>query len=71
VAIIGDDFTSKQKTLMGKFLPNAFFLGGKTEGSMALLEGKLQEDRTMIYVCQNKVCKLPVEDVEKAVTLIQ
>jgi Highly conserved protein containing a thioredoxin domain len=24
----------------------------------------------MIYVCQNKVCKLPVEEVEKAVTLI-
>lgn len=71
VAVIGDDFASKQKTLMGHFLPNAFFLGGKTEGSLALLEGKLQEDRTMIYVCQNKVCKLPVEEVEKAVTLIQ
>jgi len=71
VAVIGADFATKQKALMGQFLPNAFFLGGKTEGSLALLEGKLQDDRTMIYVCQNKVCKLPVEDVEKAVTLIQ
>ena len=71
VAVIGDNFATKQKALMGQFLPNAFFLGGKTEGSLALLEGKLQEDRTMIYVCQNKVCKLPVEDVEKAVTLIK
>ena len=71
VAIIGDDFATKQRALMGQFLPNAFFLGGKNEGSLALLEGKLQEDRTMIYVCQNKVCKLPVEEVDKAVTLIK
>jgi len=71
VAVIGNDFATKQKILMEQFLPNTFFLGGKTEGSLALLEGKLQEDRTMIYVCQNKVCKLPVEDVDKAVTLIQ
>jgi len=70
VAVIGSGYGAKQKAIMSQFLPNAFFLGGKNEGSLALLEGKLQEDRTMIYVCQNKVCKLPVEEVEKAVTLI-
>jgi len=34
-----------------------------------LLKDKLQEGETMIYVCQNKVCKLPVTEVEKAVKL--
>ncbi len=27
--------------------------------------------KTMIYVCTNKVCKLPVEDVEKALAQIK
>jgi uncharacterized protein YyaL (SSP411 family) len=71
VAILGEEATSKSIKIQSDYLPNAFFLGGKTEGSLELLKDKLQEDRTMIYVCQNKVCKFPVEDPEKARDLIQ
>jgi len=70
VAVLGEDANTKALALQKKYLPNSYFLGGKTEGSLELLKDKLQEDRTMIYVCQNKVCKLPVEDVERAVDLI-
>ena len=71
VAILGEDATIKSIKIQSDYLPNAFFLGGKTEGKLELLKDKLQEDRTMIYVCQNKVCKFPVEDPEKARNLIQ
>jgi hypothetical protein len=36
----------------------------KTEGTLALLEGKLTKGETVIYVCQNKSC--PTTDVEEA-----
>jgi hypothetical protein len=70
IAILGTDALQKAKTMQKKYLPNSFFLGGDSEQGLELLTDKLQEGRTMIYVCQNKVCKMPVEDAEKALTLI-
>ena len=71
IAIIGDDFAEKRKEMDQHYLPNALLLGGKTEGSLELLENKLIEDETRIYVCKKKVCKLPVNEVDKALELIE
>ena len=71
VAIVGDNFNELRNDMMQNYMPNALLLGGKTEGTLELLKDKLQEGETMIYVCQNKVCKLPVTEVEKALPLIQ
>ena len=66
VAIVGADYAALQKEFQKKYIPNALFLGGPNEGNLELLQNKLQEGRTMIYVCQDKFCKLPVEKVESA-----
>lgn len=71
VAILGDDCHKKRKALQQNFLPNAFFLGGQLEGSLELLNGKLVEGETKIYVCMNRSCKLPTDDVQKALELIK
>ncbi|MFT6334374.1 MAG: hypothetical protein ACI86M_000750 [Saprospiraceae bacterium] len=70
VAVLGEDAVNKSRIIQRDYLPNAFFLGGKNEGDLELLKDKLQEGRTMIYVCQNKVCKIPTEDTGKAIGLI-
>ena len=70
IAIIGPDYEEKRREIMSHFLPNAIFLGGSTEGTLALLKDKLQEGETYIYVCQNKVCKLPVQEVDRALDLL-
>ena len=69
VAIVGDNHDAIRKSIAQNYIPNALLLGGKNEGSLELLEGKLLEGETMIYVCQNKVCKLPVTEVDKALEL--
>ncbi len=66
VAIVGNDAEGIRKEIAKEYLPNALLLGGKTEGNLELLKMKLQEGKTMIYVCQNKTCKLPVENVANA-----
>jgi len=66
VAIVGDDFNNKRVEFVKKFHPNILLLGGKDEGTLELLEQKLVRNKTMIYVCEDKNCKLPVEDVTKA-----
>ena len=70
VAIVGKDFAKKRQALDQYFLPNVLFLGGKTEGKLPLLESKLVGNKTMIYVCQQKACKFPTEEVEKALKLL-
>ncbi len=71
VAIVGENCAKSRDEMLKEFLPNAILLGGKTEGSLELLKGKLQEGRTMIYVCRNKVCKLPVQQVSEAMKLME
>ncbi len=70
VAIVGPDAVKKRNELARNYLSNAILLGGETEGSLPLLANKLQEGDTYIYVCKNKVCKLPTDDVEKALSLM-
>jgi len=65
VAVVGKDFKEKSLALQRNFLPTALFLGGPQE-NLPLLENKLVEGQTTIYVCQNKVCQLPVTEPEKA-----
>lgn len=70
IAIVGPDAAKLRDEMQTRFLPDALYLGGEAEGDLKLLEGKLQEGETFIYVCQNKVCKFPVQDVESAVELM-
>ena len=69
IAIIGSDSQKKKLQLTKNYLGNALLLGGNSEGSLALLKDKMMEGETTIYVCQNKVCKIPTTDIEKAFEL--
>ena len=71
VAIVGPRSQDIALEWQSNFIPNAILLGGTEEGSLKLLKDKLQEGATMIYVCQNKVCKFPVEAVSEAIKLIE
>lgn len=71
LTIVGKDCEELRKQIKKYYLPNVFISGGKVEGDSPLLKDKLVADKTMIYVCQNKACKLPVEDVESALKQIR
>jgi uncharacterized protein len=66
VAIIGNEWKEKLKFLQKNYLPNVIYSGGENEGTLSLLEDKLMEGKTMIYVCKNKTCGLPVQQAEQA-----
>ena len=70
VAILGPESDQISKEMMSHFHPNALYLGGTTEGSLQLLEDKLQEGEDFIYVCVNKSCKIPVQDAVSAMKLL-
>lgn len=71
VAVMGKEANEKKQAMQKNYLPNVLYMGGGKEENLPLLEGKLQEGKTMIYVCSNKTCKLPVKEVEQALKQIK
>jgi len=70
VAVVGKDALATNKLLVSNYLGNSILLGSTNEGSLDLLKDKYLDGATMIYVCQNKVCKFPVTEVDEALKLM-
>ncbi|SMD37073.1 hypothetical protein SAMN04488029_3224 [Reichenbachiella faecimaris] len=70
IAVVGKEAQTKKLALAKPFVPNKILLGGATEGTLELLDGKLSEGQTLIYVCENKSCLLPVGEAQKAMEQI-
>ncbi|WP_412561693.1 thioredoxin domain-containing protein [Winogradskyella sp. MIT101101] len=66
VAISGKEAVDKLNELNAHYIPNILISGSKTESNLPLLKNKFIEDETLIYVCVNGTCKLPVNSIEKA-----
>ena len=71
IAIVGSKWREKLTEFQQHYLPNTIYLGGSVEGNLSLLQNKLVEGKTMIYVCENKTCQRPVEKVEDALKQIR
>ncbi|MEO6882478.1 MAG: thioredoxin domain-containing protein [Bacteroidia bacterium] len=67
VAIVGSDAIAKQKELESYFIPNKIISGSLVNSTLPLLEDKYVSGKTLIYVCQDKTCQLPVSEVKNAV----
>ena len=67
VAMVGADASTRRTELMAQYLPNKLLIGSRGESALPLLEGKFVEGETMIYVCENRVCQLPVTSTEEAI----
>lgn len=70
VAIVGPEADAKRKLFMQRYLPTCILLGGRAE-NLPLLENKLVAGKTMIYVCRDRTCKLPVENVATALAQLK
>jgi len=66
IAIAGKDAHQKRQELNKKYIPNKLIVGSIKESTLPLLEMKQTNGNTMIYVCYNKACQKPVEEVKDA-----
>jgi uncharacterized protein len=67
VVVVGKNAGAIRKELHQHYLPFAQLLGTTSKSNLSLFEGReATSDKTMIYVCFNKACKLPVETSEDA-----
>ena len=70
VAVVGENALEKVKQINSKYIPNKLIIGSISENNLPLLKNRFIKDKTLIYVCVNKACKMPTESVEESVSLI-
>ncbi len=64
IVIVGKDAEKIRKELHKHYLPFAQVLGTTSGSTLPIFEGReVKDNKTFIYVCFNKVCKLPVQSV--------
>ncbi|MBT8235977.1 MAG: thioredoxin domain-containing protein [Bacteroidia bacterium] len=66
IAIVGDEASAKAQELQSRFLPNSLIVQTAVESQEPLFDSRFVEGETLIYVCQNHTCKLPVQTTEEA-----
>ncbi len=72
VVLVGKEANERRKEFHTHYLPFALMLGTKTKSTLPLLEGReARDEKTMIYVCFNKTCKLPTAHILEALEQIK
>ena len=70
IAITGANFLNIANDFRKLYLPNTILAGTEQESSLPVLEGRLQDNQTLIYVCLKGACQLPVTSVKDALDLM-
>ena len=66
IAVVGTNAQPMLRDLQKNALPNTLIVGSTKESELPLFEDRYVEDGTLIYVCRNNTCKLPVDNVAAA-----
>ena len=65
IALVGNDFLQIRKEIDSRYYPNKVLCGTCLESQLPLLENRSSNpDETLIFVCYNKTCQLPVKTVK-------
>ena len=70
VAIVGENAIERATELNKKYLPNKLVIGASTSNDLPLLQNRFINGKTLIYVCVNKACKMPTEDLDESINMI-
>lgn len=72
IVISGDQALAYVRQIQKNFLPFSVMAGTLSRSDLPLLNGRgAIAGRTIIYVCKNQVCKLPVENPAEALVQLQ
>lgn len=66
IAIVGEQCEEKRKELSSHYVPMALICGAKNQSDIPILQNRSVHNQTLIYVCRNGTCKLPVHTVDEA-----
>lgn len=71
IAVVGAEANALVRDLKARYLPNTLVVGSTEESDLPLFKSRFLVDETLIYVCRNNACKLPVATVDEAIVQLQ
>jgi len=71
VAATGANANKKIKEINQEYLPNKIVAGSTKKSKLPLLLNRYIENETLIYVCVNHTCKLPVKTSQEAINQLK
>ncbi|MBT8262567.1 MAG: thioredoxin domain-containing protein [Bacteroidia bacterium] len=71
VVVMGEAALEKVNEINANYIPNKLIAGSTSSSNSYLLKGRFSDGETLIYVCVNNTCKLPVRDTKRALSTIK
>ena len=71
IVIVGADALEKSREINNQYIPNKLIAASTKDETGPLFERRYVEGETLIYVCVNNTCKLPVRETEKALASLK
>lgn len=71
IAVVGENYKVIGRELSSEYLPNSILVGSKKEGGIDLLKNRYNEGETLVYVCIEGACKLPVTSIEEVLNQLK
>ncbi|MEM9000663.1 MAG: thioredoxin domain-containing protein [Bacteroidota bacterium] len=71
IAVVGDDHHLIGKEMAKHYLPNSILVGTEKNSAIEVLQNRYSEGETLVYVCIEGTCKLPVTSANAALTQIK
>ncbi len=68
VGVCSQDAVLNIKKINEEYRPNLIIAGTNSESQIPLLKERFIDNKSLFYVCENKICQLPISDLD---TLIQ
>lgn len=65
VVIMGENAVNRSVELGRRYIPNALLLTSVSANKLSVFEGRYKQGETLIYVCQDRACKIPVTETEQ------
>ncbi|HLT33609.1 MAG TPA: thioredoxin domain-containing protein [Aquaticitalea sp.] len=66
VVVVGEKSIEKIAELNTTYIPNKIIAGSTNDEKLPLLENRYVQNQTLIYICKDKSCSLPVSEVDDA-----
>ncbi len=67
IAIVGKDSIELLNQLNRNYFPLLVIAGSREPSKLSLLKNRFVAEKTLLYICENHACQLPIESVEEAI----
>lgn len=71
VVVVGKEASEKIKELNKNYLPNIIIAGSEEENNGSLFKNRYVPQETLIYICVNNACRLPLNDTKIAIKTLK